>query len=157
MQVGNATVVTLLYTLKEEGGDVIETITSQSPLQYLHGAGNIIEGLEDGLEGLECGEEFDILVESRYGYGEFQRTLVTHLERSRFPEDDELQVGQTFALDSPRGKRMIKILDIQGERVKVDGNHELAGKTLRYKGKVLEVREASEDEMGNGYVRESGV
>lgn len=157
MKAGNAMVVTIRYALKGEEGEVIESNTEEEPLHYLHGAGNIIEGLEDGLDGLESGEEFDITVEPKYGYGQHQPALISTISVNRFPDGEELKDGQVFTLDSPQGPRLIRILELRENEVKVDGNHELAGKTLRYVGKVLSVREATEDELGNGYVRDSGV
>lgn len=157
MRVENATVVSLQYTLHGEDNEVLDSIPSDDPLLYLHGAGNIIVGLEDGLEGLNKGDAFDLTIEPRFGYGLRNPMLVTNMEKNRFPGAQSLEIGEVFTIDSPQGGRLIRILEIHEDTIKVDGNHALAGQTLRYVGKVLDVREATEDELGNGYVRESGV
>lgn len=157
MKVGNAMVVTIEYVLMNDHHDVIESNIDTTPLVYLHGAGNIIEGLEDGLEDLEAEDHFEITVDPKDGYGHRNPALITKIERSRFPADEELKIGQIFALEHATQSKLFRICDIFEDSVSVDANHELAGQTLIYKGKVLDVREASEDELGNGYVRESGV
>ncbi len=156
MKVGNSMVVSIEYTLKGEDGVDIESNVGHDPLVYLHGTSSIIEGLEDGLDELECGSSFDITVEPKLGYGKHERSKVKMMARSQFPTDQELEVGQVFTANSPEGPSQIKIVEITDEQVKVDGNHEFAGKTLNFVGKVLDVREATDDELGHGHIHGPG-
>lgn len=156
MKVGNSMVVSVEYTLKGEDGEVIESNIGKDPLVYLHGAGNIIEGLEDGLDELEVNDEFDVEVEPKYGYGKYESRLVNYMEKSRFPEDHPLEVGSTFFVNSPEGQKQIKVIEITEDKVKVDANHELAGKTLNFIGKILDIREATDDELAHGHVHGPG-
>jgi FKBP-type peptidyl-prolyl cis-trans isomerase SlyD len=152
MKVGNSMVVSIEYTLKGEDGEVIESNVGHEPLVYLHGTSSIIEGLEDGLDELENGESFDIIVDPKNGYGKHDRTKIKMMNKDQFPADQKLEIGQVFTANSPDGPSQIKIIEITDDEVKVDGNHEFAGKTLNFTGKVLDVREGTPDELGQGHI-----
>lgn len=156
MKIGNSMVVSLEYTLKDEEGEVIDTNVGGDPLVYLHGTGSLIEGFEDGLDEMGAGEDYEITVEPKFGYGEIKQSMIKTMKRDQFPPEQELEIGQVFNANSPEGPSQIKIIEIDGETIKVDGNHELAGKTLFFSGKILEVREATDDELGHGHVHGPG-
>lgn len=155
-KVGNAMVVTFHYTLKNDQGDVIDSSEGKDPLVYLHGAGNIVEGLEDGLEDLGVGDEFQVTVEPKKGYGETQKRLISDMPKTRFPEGEELNVGQKFVLDSPQGPRQITIIEVKEDDVVIDANHELAGKNLHFSGKIIDIREGSPEELSHGHAHGPG-
>ena len=151
LKVGNAMVVTLDYTLKNDEGEVIDSSSNKQPLVYLHGAGNIIVGLEDGLEDLQKGAEFKVSVPANKGYGVVNPRLISEMPKSRFPADAVLAIGQIFVTNGPNGQRQIKVVEVKDEAVVVDGNHPLAGKTLHFSGTIVDIREGSAGELEHGH------
>jgi len=149
--------VSIYYTLTNDAGEVIDSSAGGAPLVYLHGAGNIIPGLEKALEGKTTGDELDVTVEPEDAYGEYLAELVSTLNRSMFEGVDELEVGMQFHASAPDGQmQIVTIRDLDGDDVTVDGNHPLAGQRLNFKVKVVNVREASEEEVAHGHVHGEG-
>jgi FKBP-type peptidyl-prolyl cis-trans isomerase SlyD len=155
-KVGNAMVVSLNYVLKNDAGEVVDQSPEGQPLVYLHGAGNIIEGLEDGLEDLEVGAEFQVDVEPKNGYGLVQQRLISEMPKTRFPDAEKIEVGQKFVLDSPQGPRQIRIVEDRGENVLIDANHELAGQNLHFSGSIVDIREGTPSELNHGHAHGPG-
>ena len=155
-KVGNAMVVSLSYTLKNDAGDIVDQSPEGQPLVYLHGASNIIEGLEDGLEDSEVGSEFQVDVPPKKGYGEIQPRLISDLPKTRFPEPDNITLGQKFVIESPQGPKSIKIVEIKDDSVVVDANHELAGQTLHFSGSIVDIREGTPHELNHGHAHGPG-
>jgi FKBP-type peptidyl-prolyl cis-trans isomerase SlyD len=156
LKVGNAMVVTLDYTLKNDEGEVVDSSAGKQPLVYLHGAGNIIEGLEDGLEDLVKGDTFTVSVEPKKGYGPIDKRLISELPKTRFPEDAKIDVGQQFTINGPNGQRQVKVIEVKDDSAVIDGNHPLAGKTLNFSGTILDLREASAGELQHGHAHGPG-
>ncbi|GGJ92907.1 FKBP-type peptidyl-prolyl cis-trans isomerase [Pseudomonas matsuisoli] len=145
------------YTLKNDAGEVIDSSNGGAPLAYLHGAGNIIGGLEKALEGKQAGDELKVAVEPADAYGEYSAELVANLNRSMFEGVDELEVGMQFHASGPDGSmQIVTIRDIDGEDVTVDGNHPLAGQRLNFEVKVVDVRDASQEEVAHGHIHGEG-
>lgn len=120
-------------------------------LTYLHGAGNIIEGLEDGLEQLKVCENFDIFVKPKLGFGEPQPHLITNIPKERFPKDANLAPGETFTVESEQGPRTLLILEVRDDNIMVDANHPFAGKNLHFTGTVIDIREGTVHELNQGH------
>jgi FKBP-type peptidyl-prolyl cis-trans isomerase SlyD len=149
--------VSIDYTLTNDAGEVIDSSAGGAPLVYLQGAGNIIDGLEKALLGKQAGDELDVSVEPEDAYGEYSAELVATLNRSMFEGVDELEVGMQFHASGPDGSmQIVTIRDLDGDDVIVDGNHPLAGQRLNFKVKVIEVRDASEEEVAHGHVHGEG-
>jgi FKBP-type peptidyl-prolyl cis-trans isomerase SlyD len=145
------------YTLKNDAGEVIDSSNGGAPLAYLHGAGNIIGGLEKALEGKTVGDELNVSVEPADAYGEYSAELVANLNRSMFEGVDELEVGMQFHASGPDGSmQIVTIRDIDGEDVTVDGNHPLAGQRLNFEVKVVDIRDASAEELAHGHIHGEG-
>jgi FKBP-type peptidyl-prolyl cis-trans isomerase SlyD len=145
--------VSIDYTLTNDAGEVIDSSAGGAPLVYLQGAGNIIAGLEKALLGKQAGDELDVSVEPEDAYGEYSAELVATLNRSMFEGVDELEVGMQFHASGPDGSmQIVTIRDLDGDDVIVDGNHPLAGQRLNFKVKVVEVRDANEEEIAHGHV-----
>jgi FKBP-type peptidyl-prolyl cis-trans isomerase SlyD len=144
-------VVSFSYVLKNDAGEVIDQSTEGTPLTYLHGAGNIIEGLEDGIEDLKVGDDFQVSVAPSKGYGEVEKRLISEIPKERFPEETQFVVGEKFVIDSEQGPRNIRITEIRDTEVVVDANHELAGQNLNFSGKILEIREGTSVELSHGH------
>ena len=157
MQIAANKAVSIDYTLTNEGGEVIDSSAGGAPLVYLHGAGNIIVGLEKALEGKQPGDELDVTIEPQEAYGDYSVELEAVLNRAMFEGVDELEVGMQFHASAPDGgMQIVTIRDIEGEDVTVDGNHPLAGQSLNFKVKVIDVRDASAEEIAHGHVHGEG-
>lgn len=157
MQIAANKAVSIDYTLTNDAGDVIDSSAGGAPLVYLHGAGNIIVGLEKALEGKNVGDELSVAIEPEDAYGEYSAELVATLTREMFEGVDELEVGMQFHASAPDGGMQIVIIrDIDGDDVTVDGNHPLAGQRLNFKVKVVDVREANAEEIAHGHIHGEG-
>ena len=157
MLIANQHVVAIDYTLSNDAGEVIDSSQGAEPLVYLHGAGNIIAGLENALAGKAVGDELDVSIEPEDAYGEYSAELITNLGREMFEGVDELEVGVQFHASAPDGgMQIVTIRDIDGDQVTIDGNHPLAGQQLNFKVKVVSVRAASEEELAHGHVHGEG-
>ncbi|WP_437881457.1 FKBP-type peptidyl-prolyl cis-trans isomerase [Pseudomonas sp. LRF_L74] len=157
MQIAANKAVSIEYTLTNDAGEVIDSSAGGAPLAYLHGAGNIIVGLEKALEGKQAGDELDVSIEPVDAYGEYSAELVATLNRSMFEGVDELAVGMQFHASGPDGSmQIVTIRDIDGDDVIVDGNHPLAGQRLNFKVKVVDVREAQPEELAHGHIHGEG-
>ncbi|MDO9616862.1 MAG: peptidylprolyl isomerase [Pseudomonas sp.] len=149
--------VSIDYTLTNDAGEVIDSSAGGAPLVYLQGAGNIIAGLEKALLGKQVGDELDVTVEPEDAYGEYSAELVATLNRSMFEGVDEMEVGMQFHASGPDGSmQIVTVRDLEGDDVIVDGNHPLAGQRLSFKVKVVDIRDASEEEVAHGHVHGEG-
>ncbi|WP_205341381.1 FKBP-type peptidyl-prolyl cis-trans isomerase [Denitrificimonas caeni] len=157
MLIANQHVVAIDYTLSNDAGEVIDSSAGAEPLVYLHGAGNIIAGLENALLGKTVGDELEVSIEPEDAYGEYSVELITSLGREMFEGVDELEVGMQFHASAPDGgMQIVTVRDIDGDQVTIDGNHPLAGQQLNFKVKVISVRAASEEELAHGHVHGEG-
>jgi FKBP-type peptidyl-prolyl cis-trans isomerase SlyD len=152
MKIAKDTVVTIDYTLTDEQGMVMDSSVGQEPLTYLHGAGNLIPGLEAQLEGKSKGDEVKISVPPAEAYGEWDERKVLTVAREQFSGVDKLEVGMQFTAGGAQGEYFVTVTKIDGDRVTVDANHPLAGKTLNFDVRVLDVRSATPDELSHGHV-----
>lgn len=149
--------VSIDYTLTNDAGEVIDSSAGAAPMVYLHGAGNIIVGLEKALEGKRAGDELNVVVEPQDAYGEFSAELIAVLGREMFEGVDELEVGMQFHASGPDGSmQIVTIRDLDGDEVTVDGNHPLAGQRLTFQVKVIDVRDAHAEELAHGHVHGEG-
>jgi FKBP-type peptidyl-prolyl cis-trans isomerase SlyD len=145
-------VVSVEYTLRVDG-KVIDSSSEAEPLEYLHGAGNIIPGLERELEGLSVGGSRSVVVAPADGYGELDEEAYIEAPKSEFPKDMPLEPGVEMELTGPDGHPMYaRIERLEGENVVLNMNHPLAGAELHFEVKVVGVREATGEEMDHGHV-----
>ncbi len=151
MQIAKDKVVAIDYTLKDDDGSVLDTSEGKEPLAYLHGSGNIIPGLEKALEGKAQGDEVNVQVPPEEAYGERRDDLQQVVPRSLFQGVDELQVGMQFQAQSEGGEQIVTIAAIDGDDITVDANHPMAGVPLNFEVKVVEVREATDEEKEHGH------
>lgn len=157
MLITNQHVVAIDYTLSNDAGEVIDSSAGAEPLVYLHGAGNIIAGLENALVGKAVGDELEVSIEPEDAYGEYSAELITNLGREMFEGVEELEVGMQFHASAPDGgMQIVTIRDIDGDQVTIDGNHPLAGQQLNFKVKVVSIRAGSEEEVEHGHVHGAG-
>ena len=145
-------VIELAYSLKDEEGEILDQSDSQDPFVYLHGADQIVPGLENALTGLKVGDKKQVTVQPGEGYGEFNPELRLTVKRAQFPADAELEEGVEFETTLQDGTPAIfTIVEIEGDQVTVDGNHPLAGEVLHFDVEVLSIREATADEVSHGH------
>lgn len=149
-------VVTLDYTLTDDQGSVVDKSEGGNFL-YLHGASNIIPGLEQALEGKSAGDELTVSVEPKDGYGERNDEMTQVVPRDMFDSETEIQPGMQFHAQSPDGQMLVvTVVEMDDENVTVDGNHPLAGVNLNFDVKVIEVRDATQEELDHGHVHGAG-
>lgn len=142
--------VVLDYTLRDDEGEVLDASDAEGghPIEYVHGYGMLVPGLEAALIGLRAGDEREIVVPAEAGYGEYDDELVLELDRAEFPDPTAVQVGDEFVAESPDGDEVaMEVLEVKDDVIVVDANHPLAGVTLHYDVKVKSVREATQDEI----------
>ncbi|MGW4246158.1 FKBP-type peptidyl-prolyl cis-trans isomerase [Nocardia sp. NPDC004722] len=152
MSIAADKVVSIEYTLTDDDGEVLDTSVGDEPLIYLHGAENIVDGLEKALEGRNAGDEVVVVVEPEDGYGEYLAELVSTVERDAFVGIDELEVGMEFEAEAPDGDSQIVVVRaVDGDEVTIDANHPLAGQRLHFTVKVLDIRDATSDELEHGH------
>lgn len=155
MKINNGKVVSFHYTLKDNEGQVLDQ-SGDNPLFYLHGHKNIIPGLESALEGKGANDELTVTVQPKDAYGEIEPQLVQDIPRAEFPDNESLEVGMQFQMDTPNGPAIIMVKNLTDSVITVDGNHPLAGTTLNFEVKVANVREASAEELEHGHVHGEG-
>jgi FKBP-type peptidyl-prolyl cis-trans isomerase SlyD len=156
MQISDSKVVTLNYTLKDDDGNLIDQ-SQDGQFAYLHGAQNIIPGLENALTDKAKGDKVNVRIEPKDGYGERNENMIQNVDRAMFDVEEELQVGQQFNAQSPDGQMLtVTITQVEGDEVTVDGNHPLAGVHLNFDVEVMDVRDASAEEVDHGHVHGPG-
>ncbi|QPJ61608.1 MAG: peptidylprolyl isomerase [Candidatus Nitronauta litoralis] len=143
-------VVAINFTVKDEDDNVLESSPAEEPLVYLHGAGNLVIGLEKGLKGMKVGEKETITVYPEEGFGEVVPELKVKAEKSMFPPEIQLEVDRVLERDEGGEKTRYRIVAIDGDTVYMDGNHPMAGKNLHYSVEVVSIRPATDDELEKG-------
>ncbi len=151
-KVQDGVVVSVEYVLKLEDGEIVEETTAGDPLVYLHGANNIIPGLEDALTGMALDERKHVVVQPEDAYGDYDPDDIEVVERSMFGADTELEVDDLVTLEDEDGEEYEAIVaDVTGNEVTLDFNHPLAGETLHFDLKIVGLREATPDELSHGH------
>jgi FKBP-type peptidyl-prolyl cis-trans isomerase SlyD len=152
MQIESNSVVTLHYTLKDNDGNIIDQSDDGSFL-YLHGAMNIIPGLENALTGKAAGDELSVSVTPEQGYGVKDPARIQDVPKEMFEGNDEIQVGVQFHAEGPDGAAVVvTVIEVKDDVVVIDGNHALAGVDLNFDVRIVDVRVASEEEVSHGHV-----
>ena len=135
------------YTLKDANGVELDSSVGMEPLGYVHGRGYLIPGLEAQLEGKAPGDKFSCTIQPKDGYGERDERLVAELSKDRFETDAEIEVGMQFQVMTPAGPTIVTVIEVNGDKIKIDGNHEMAGKVFNFDIEVVEVRDTTEEEL----------
>lgn len=156
MTVTQEKVVSIHYTLKNGEGLVLDSSSGGDPLVYLHGSGNIIPGLESALEGKSKGDKFNVAVPPEQAYGPRSENLIQTIPKNQFQNPDELQPGMQFQVRTPQGGLILTILEVKDTEVVVDGNPPLAGQTLHFDVEIMDIREATPEEVEHGHVHGPG-
>jgi FKBP-type peptidyl-prolyl cis-trans isomerase SlyD len=148
--------VSFHYTLKNAEGEQMETSREKDPMSYLHGANNIIAGLEKAMEGHAVNDEFSVTVEPEEAYGVRNESNVQRVPLKRLKGIGKIFVGQVLNLQTNNGQVQVTVLKVGRFNVDVDGNHPLAGKQLTFDVEIMDIREASEEELEHRHVHGQG-
>ena len=156
MQISDSKVVTLNYTLKDDDGNVIDQ-SQDGQFAYLHGAQNIISGLEIALTDKAQGDKVSVRIEPKDGYGEYNESMIQTVDKEMFDAEQELEAGQQFHAQTPDGHMItVTIKEVSDNDVTVDGNHPLAGIHLNFDVEIMDVRDATPEEIDHGHVHGPG-
>jgi FKBP-type peptidyl-prolyl cis-trans isomerase SlyD len=152
-------VVTFHYTLRDTRGQVLDASLGGDPISFLQGAGQIVEGLEQGLQGLAPGTKATIGVPAAKAYGERDETQVQRVLRALLPIEGEVKPGDQFRAGPDAFAPIVTVVGVEGEELLLDANHPLAGVDLEFEVEVLAVREATtgECEHGHAHADDSGA
>jgi len=156
MIIADNTVALLAYTLTNPDGEVLDKSTQDEPFAYLHGTGGIIPGLERELDGKTGGDSFTVTIEPADAYGDRDESLVSTVSKDLFDDSVELEPGMTFIGESDQGSHSVVVTEVADDTVTIDANPPLAGIQLSFEVEVLEVREASAEELEHGHVHGAG-
>jgi FKBP-type peptidyl-prolyl cis-trans isomerase SlyD len=153
LPIGDNVVVSMHYTLTNSAGELLDSSEGADPLSYLHGAGNIIAGLENALSGKLTGDALQVQIAPADAYGEIREEMIQVVPRSAFQGIEEIEPGMAFQARGPDGaSQQIVVRSVDGDQVTVDGNHPLAGVELHFDVQIVDVREATEEEIAHGHV-----
>lgn len=152
----SAQVIGFHYTLKDKDGTIIDTSSDSTPLLFLEGSGQIIPGLENEIKGLNVGEKKNVEVKAADAYGEVVEDLRITVQKSQFPEEQVINVGDQFQVNEEEHAPIFTIIKIEGEEVHIDGNHPMAGHDLFFDVEITEKREATADEISHGHAHGEG-
>jgi FKBP-type peptidyl-prolyl cis-trans isomerase SlyD len=156
MAVKDHSVVSFQYTLYNTDGEILETSTAEEPTTYLHGANNIIRGLETAMAGRETGDQFEVELSPEQAYGprlesQIQRVPVKHLLFR-----GKLMTGMVVQLNTDQGRRSVTVHKVGRHSADVDTNHPLAGLQLRFAITILDIRLATDEELAHGHAHGPG-
>jgi len=153
MTITESKVVSIHYKVADAANaEVIDSSAGGEPMTYLHGAQNIIPGLEQALEGKAVGDELEVTVEPAEAYGEYSKDRVQEVPIEAFQDMEKVEPGMMVTAQSDDGQVNLVVTQVSESSVTVDANHPLAGKSLTFDVKVEAVRDASEEELAHGHV-----
>ena len=156
MKIESETVVSFHYTLRDENGKELETSRGSEPSVYLHGANNIIRGLEKAMTGRESGDVFTVSLAPAEAYGmrnpdKMQRVPVKHLAFR-----GKLEAGKVVQLNTAEGMRAVTVVKAGRHSADIDANHPLAGQTLTFDVEIVDLRPATPEEIAHGHAHGPG-
>ncbi|MEX2525030.1 MAG: peptidylprolyl isomerase [Gammaproteobacteria bacterium] len=146
MKISSGAVVSIHYTLTDDQGEVIDSSQGQDPLQYEHGSGNIIPGLEKALDGHASGDNVQVTVEPEEAYGQRNDEMIQTVSRETFANVDKVEPGMQFRVETEKGPMVVQVKEVMDESVILDFNHPLAGERLHFEVDVMDVNENEGEE-----------
>lgn len=157
MQIAPNSVASLSYVLTDTKGETLDEATTESPFVYLHGANNIIAGLESALVGKAASDKLEVTIPPEDAYGVHDERLTQQVSADMFGDvnPSQLMPGAQFNAQTNAGEQVITITAVEGDTITIDGNHPLAGETLHFDVTVLDVREATEEELTHGHAHDA--
>ena len=152
MKISEKKAVIMHYTLKNDNGEVLDSSEGSDPLSYVHGHGQVISGLENALTGKKKGDKLDVSIDPKDAYGIRDEKLVQVAPLSGFKGTDEIKVGNQYQIETPEGVVVATVTNLENEEVTLDMNHPLSGETLHFNVEIVDVRDASEEELNPVHV-----
>ncbi|MGA8263825.1 MAG: peptidylprolyl isomerase [Ignavibacteriaceae bacterium] len=150
-------VVTMNFTLKDDDGNVLDSTQSKEPFLFISGTNQILPKLEEKVGEMLIGSKKDVVLQPEDGYGVYKQEVVRTINRSELPQDVKLDKGMGFLAKSPQGKDVqFFIKEIEDEKITVDFNHPLAGKALHFDLELVNLRDATPEELDHGHVHGDG-
>jgi FKBP-type peptidyl-prolyl cis-trans isomerase SlyD len=143
-------VVSLAYVLTVDG-ERVAVVEANEPMDYLHGAQNIVPGLEAALDGKGVGEQFSVTLTPDQAYGEYDEENIETIDRADIPGADELEVGMVVEVEDEDGFYVAHVMEITSDEIVLDFNPPLAGKTVTYDVQIVGLRDADEEEIAHGH------
>ncbi len=156
MEITADRVVTIHYTLKDDGGAILDSSAGGEPLAYIQGHGNLVAGLEKALEGQQDGNTLAVVVAPADGYGTRDEALIQRVPKRALQGAGDIKKGMQFQARTDDGMRLFTVTAVVGDMVTLDGNHPLADQTLHFDVQIMNVREATTEELEHGHVHGAG-
>ena len=162
MNITKDKLVSLAYELRVNGTDeLVEKLDAENPLKFISGAGFLLPEFEQQVEGMAKGDKFNFVLKSENAYGPIDEKAIIDIDRSVFSsgdyDEDFFEVGKTIPMMTKTGQRVDgKIISATPESIKMDFNHPMAGNVLHFKGNVIDVREATAEELSHGHAHGPG-
>lgn len=156
MSIEQNKVVSFHYTLSNADGDTIESSQGRDPMVYLHGAGNIIPGLEKEMAGKEAGDTFNVTVQPAEAYGERSQSKLQRVPAKAFPNGNKVRPGQVVRLQTKQGPIQAIVVKVGRFNIDIDANHPMAGQVLTFDVEILDVRDATAEEIAHRHVHGPG-
>ena len=161
MKIGEKTFVSLSYTLRV-GGEIVDSSPADRPLGFVFGAGYLLPKFEENIKGLQKGDKFEFTLSPAEGYGEVIADAIVDLPKNVFMidgqiEDGLLEPGNQIPMSTADGQHLVGVVrEVAAESVKMDFNHPMAGKTLDFSGEIMDVREATDQDLMGGMMAGGG-
>lgn len=156
MKISKNSVVIMHYAVSDSEGTLIDSSYDHKPMAIIQGTGYLIPGLEDALIGHQTGDQFEVEVPCLQAYGERHEDYVQTVPKELLQGVEELAVGTQLRATTDEGEQTVIVIDVTDDEVTVDGNHPLSGIDLSFDVEILEVREATEEELAHGHVHSEG-
>ncbi|NQZ22205.1 MAG: peptidylprolyl isomerase [Colwellia sp.] len=156
MKISENKVVVLHYAVSDSEDTLIDSSYDHKPLSIIYGTGYLIPGLEDALVDHVVGDKFEVAVSAENAYGDRHDEFVQTVPKSMFDSVEDLAVGSQLRATTDDGEQTVIVIDVTDDEITVDGNHPLAGMDLKFDVDILEVRDATEDELTHGHVHGEG-
>lgn len=156
MKITQHSAVTIHYRLSDQEGRLLEDSFDAEPMLYLHGTENLIPGLEAALEGKIKGEKLDVTISAEEAYGPYHDGLRQAIPLEAFGDIEDIVPGMRFIAETEMGQRPVQVIEVKDDVVIVDGNHPLAGQALSFSIEVIDVREATAEEIAHGHIHAHG-
>jgi FKBP-type peptidyl-prolyl cis-trans isomerase SlyD len=156
MKIAENKVVVLHYAVSDSEDTLIDSSYDHNPLSIIQGTGYLIPGLEDALTDHVVGDKFEVEVSADQAYGQRVDGYVQTVPKAMFAEIEDLDVGTQLRATTDEGEQTVIVIDVQDDEITVDGNHPLAGIDLKFDVEILEVRDATADELEHGHVHGEG-
>lgn len=156
MKITQHSAVTIHYRLSDQEGRLLENSFDSEPMLYLHGTENLIPGLEAALDGKSKGEKLDVTISAEEAYGPYHDGLRQAVPLEAFGDIEDIVPGMRFIAETEMGQRPVQVMEVKDDVVIVDGNHPLAGQSLNFSVEIVDVREASAEEIAHGHIHAQG-